>query len=304
MVIDSHQHAFWHGRDDAGLIADMDRNGIDLAWLLTWEIPPNKDNAYYHRVLNPVHCRPDGTHAGIPLADLLAAQRRFPGRFVLGYCPCPYWDNAPDLFESACALHGVRVCGEWKHRIPFDAPRCLNLFRKAGELGCPVVLHLDVPYRMDPKTGRMAYQRDWYGGTVAHVERALQACSETRFLGHGPGFWREISGDADAEPSAYPKGPVAPGGRLTTLFARYPNLYGDLSAGSGVGALRRDPNHAGEFLARFADRMLFARDDYGNELQTFLATLNLTGEIKERLFWRNAATLVPVRAPGEGRPSK
>ena len=35
MIIDSHQHVFWHGRDDAGLVADMDQHGIDLAWLLT-----------------------------------------------------------------------------------------------------------------------------------------------------------------------------------------------------------------------------------------------------------------------------
>ena len=37
MIIDAHQHVFWHGRDDAGLIADMDEQGIDKAWALTWE---------------------------------------------------------------------------------------------------------------------------------------------------------------------------------------------------------------------------------------------------------------------------
>src|SRR5687768_14333226 len=40
MRIDSHQHVFWHWRNDADLIADMDAHGIDLAWLLTWEVTP------------------------------------------------------------------------------------------------------------------------------------------------------------------------------------------------------------------------------------------------------------------------
>lgn len=28
MLIDSHQHLFWHGRNDAGLVADLDEQGI------------------------------------------------------------------------------------------------------------------------------------------------------------------------------------------------------------------------------------------------------------------------------------
>src|SRR5206468_2649605 len=51
-------------------------------------------------------------------------------------------------------IHGACVCGEWKFRLPFDDPRCLEVFRKAGQLGCPVVLHLDVPYLPDRETGR------------------------------------------------------------------------------------------------------------------------------------------------------
>jgi len=31
MIIDTHQHVFWHGKDDAGLIADMDAHGIGRA---------------------------------------------------------------------------------------------------------------------------------------------------------------------------------------------------------------------------------------------------------------------------------
>lgn len=37
-------------------------------------------------------------------------------------------------------MYRVRVWDEWKFRIPFDNPRCLELFHTAGEL------NLNVPY--------------------------------------------------------------------------------------------------------------------------------------------------------------
>ncbi|HXG23918.1 MAG TPA: amidohydrolase family protein [Chthonomonadales bacterium] len=292
MLIDTHQHIFWHGRDDAGLVADMDEQGIELAWLLSWEILPHEDESAYHGALNPLHVRPNGTHPGIPLCDLVLARSRYPNRFVLGYCPHPQWADAPALFESAYRIHGVRVCGEWKFRILFDDPRCLEVFRVAGRLKCPVVLHLDVPYMRDAQTGQLKYQRSWYGGTVENLERALKACPETIFIGHAPGFWREISGDADTATEAYPKGPVTPGGRLYALFDNYPNLWADLSAGSGLNALRRDPEHARRFLEQYADRLLFGRDYYGGELMEFLKSLDLPLKVQENIFYRNAERLM------------
>jgi predicted TIM-barrel fold metal-dependent hydrolase len=291
MIIDSHQHVFWHGRDDKGLIADMDEHGIDQAWLLTWEIMPDEHPAHFVKSLDPLSMRDDGTHAGIRLDRLITARDRYPHRFVLGYCPHPSQAHAPDLFESAYRIHGVRVCGEWKFRMCFDDPRCMELYRKAGELRCPVVLHLDVPY-LKQADGSWKYQPRWYGGTVANLERALQACPGTRFLGHAPGFWREISADADECADPYPSGPVQSGGRLYRLFAEYPNLYADLSAGSALGAMTRDPEHAKAFITRHADRLLFARDYYGPELQQFLQSLQLPAEVLEKICFRNALQLL------------
>ena len=291
-IIDTHQHVFWHGRDDHGLIADLDAYGIEKAWLLSWEIPPWEDNRTSHACLNPIHFRADGTHAGIPLADLLRAREHFPDRFEIGYCPHPAYPSAPDLLRSAVKIHQVKICGEWKFRIPFDDPRSLELFQAAGELCLPVVLHLDVPSLLND--GRPIPDPNWYGGTVHNLERALQACPETTFIGHAPGFWREISGDADQDPSKYPKGPISGEGRLYPLFDQYPNLMADLSAGSGLGALRRDPDHAKKFLQRYADRLLFARDYYEQELHQFLQTLELPEEVAEQIYFRNAEKLLPA----------
>lgn len=290
MIIDSHQHAFWHDRDDAGLIADMDAQGIDLAWLLTWEIPPDQDVKAYHKGLNPLALRRDGTHAGITLSDILRARDNYPKRFVAGYCPDPALPTAAECFEAAWNMHGVRVCGEWKFRMLLDDPRSLELFRTAGRLGAPVIVHLDVPYLK--RNDKNAYQKEWYGGTVANLERALQACPETNFLGHGPGFWREISGDADEAPRMYPQGPIVGEGRLIRLFETYPNLYGDMSASSCRYALSRDPENAKAFLTRFADRALFARDTCGGDLHEFLQSLDLSEDVREKIYCRNAQRLV------------
>jgi hypothetical protein len=179
----------------------------------------------------------------------------------------------------------------------FDEPRCIALFRKAGELKCPVVLHLDAPFLIDKTTGKPAAQSMWFGGTIGNLENALQLCPETNFIGHAPGFWRYISGDAESDPEAYPKGPIAPGGRVPQLLHKYPNLCADLSAGSGMWALRRDPRHGRDFAIRYADRLLFGRDYYGGELLEFLKTLDLPKDVQEQIYFRNAQKLMPDAKP-------
>ena len=296
MITDTHQHVSWHRRDDAALVADLDEQSIDLAWLLTWVNPPAEDASDYRSALNPVHLRPDGSHPGLPLADVLSACLRYPDRFIPGYCPDPLVGDAATWFENAVKMHGVRICGEWKFRMLLDDPRCIVLFRKAGELGCPVVLHFDAPWLIDRETGTRRYAPAWYGGTMENLERTLKACPETTFIGHGPGFWREISGDADESPDVYPVGPVTAGGRLIRLLESHANLWADLSAGSALRALGRDVEFATSLLVGFADRLLFGRDYYGSQLLEFLHGLELPAEVRENLFWRNAARLIP--APG------
>jgi len=81
------------------------------------------------------------------------------------------------------------------------------------------------------------------------------------------------------------------------LLDKYPNLYADLSAGSGLNAQRRDPKHGSEFVHRFADRLLFARDYYGGELLDYLRSMNLPKDVSEKIFFRNAEKLVPDVKP-------
>ena len=309
MMIDSHNHTGYSGKDAAAVIDEMDQFGIDLCWLLTWNLPPSEDAPHYHRGSSPLYLRPDGTHAAIPFAEVIDSVRRFPGRFIPGYCPNPIESNPAALFESAYRVHGVRVCGEWSYRTVLDDPRALELFRCAGRLKCPVVLHMDVPFLPDGK-GQSVYQEFWYGGTIENLERALIACPETIFIGHGPGFWREISGDAHLRPEVYPTGPLVPGGKLPPMFDRYPNLWADLSAGSALTAMRRLPDEGRAFILSHIDRLLYGRDAHGNALNVFLDSLDLPAAALKKIRSENALRLVPLPeqptrrkgSPGNRRP--
>ena len=53
---------------------------------------------------------------------------------------------------------------------------------------------------------------------------------------------------------------MTPGGITDRLLSDYPNMYGDLSAGSGLNALRRDEEHARGFLDRHQDKLLYGSD--------------------------------------------
>ena len=91
------------------------------------------------------------------------------------------------------------------------------------------------------------------------LERALKAFPKLLFFGHSQKFWAEI-GQCDASNrGSYPSGKVVPG-RLVELFRRYPNLRGDLSAGSGCNAILRDPEFGYAFLEEFSDRLYFGTD--------------------------------------------
>ncbi len=291
MIIDSHQHVFWHGRNDQELIDDMTTNGIDHSWLLTWEIPLDHDDKIYHSVLNPLHLRSDGTHAGIPLSDLIKAYEKNKKKFTIGYCPDPRLESAPELFEAAVKMFDVKICGEWKFRINLDDPCCLRLFEKAGELKCPVVLHLDVPWLSNPD-GKREFQKNWFGGTIQNLDSALLACPDVNFIGHGPGFWRELSGDASESSVLYPNHRVTRGGGIQKLLEKHNNLFADLSAGSGLNAINRDKEYAKFFIENFSDRLLFGRDNYGSELIETINELELTKSAKKNIFSINAMRLV------------
>ncbi|MCY3990279.1 MAG: amidohydrolase family protein [Caldilineaceae bacterium] len=298
-IIDAHNHPDWHGHDLPKFLANMDRFGIDKTWLLTWECPPDECNpASYFKAMH----FGDGSAYPVPFEACLRYKQAAPERFVLGYAPDPRRPEAIDQLHAAIEIHGVQVCGEIKLRMLYDNPDALRMFRFCGEKGLPVTFHIDYPI----PTGHRYPRTDWwYGGSIDSFERALQACPHTVFIGHAPGFWAHISGDDQYDKVGYPKGPVLPGGRLFHIFRTYPNLYADLSAGSAYTALTRDFSQlkdypfspdsgptAEPFFLEFQDRLLFGRDFFDDRMQKLLNGLDLSPEVRHKIFCANAEALL------------
>lgn len=287
MIIDIHNHPDWLDLDVHGVLRNMDQYHLDVTWMLSLEGPQDEFEPHAHRAFLPP--------AGGGVISMLAAVLRYrdfaPKRFVAGYCPDPRRPEALDLMSVAVEVHKVRVCGELKLRMMYDNPDALRLFRYCGEKNLPVIVHID--YELD--TGA-TYPRPnyWYGGGVEALARAVVACPETIFFGHGPGFWATISGDGKHLKEYYPQGPVRQGGMLPKLLRKLPNLYCDFSGNSGWNGITRDPAFGKDFILEFQDRFCFARDLFDNRHQEALQSLDLPSEVLEKLYWRNAARLVPV----------
>lgn len=285
MIIDAHQHPNWLGHNIDKIVENMNRHQIDVSWMLTWEGPLEERDLYYFRVGDP-------RREMIPLEDVLDACNRYPTRFIAGYAPDPRDPKSLPRIEAAVELYNVKVYGEWKYRILVDSPECIQTFRLCGKLNLPVIIHFDVPFL--PPNDLDKYFKMWYGGTIENFENVLKMCPETIFLGHGPGYWRYLSGDGDSHSEIYPEGDLVPNGQIPPLMRQYPNLYCDLSAGSAKKALSRNPGFAKEFIDEFQDRILFARDQFDSMMFDFLISLKLPEEIKEKVFHQNALRLVPL----------
>lgn len=270
-IIDDHVHLGWFGINTGDqLIAHMDKVGIKQCWLSTWEAADGGlDTDYTH----------------FPIEKGMRAHEEYPDRILPFYAVDPRREDAEGRLREF-VKRGVKGYGELKLRLCCDHPDLVHLFRVCGELGLPVLIHFDKPF-LDGKT-----PCHWYGGDMDALERTLGRCPDTTFVGHGPGFWRHISGDEAQSADAYPKGQVAPGGQLLRLLESHSNLYCDLSAGSGLNALTRDHEFGLGFLRDFSDRALYGTDDFETAHRDYLLSLELTDEERAAIFAGNAARLV------------
>ncbi len=182
------------------------------------------------------------------------------------------------------ADRGAKGFGEHKTGIRVDDPRNMTVYAACGEAKLPLLFHLD-------------NQRNTDAPGLPGLERAVKEHPETVFIGHGPGWWASISGDVQqADLGGYPDGPVAAGGAIDRLMDAYPNIYGDLSAGSGARSISRDSTFGREFLIRRADRLMFGTDflSPGQKVPqlTLFRTLDLPPDVQAKIFRDNARKLL------------
>lgn len=182
---------------------------------------------------------------------------------------------------------GAKGFGESKPGIPFDDLRNMALFAACGEVGLPVLFHLDNQRNTD-KPG------------LPGLKRVLKQNPNTTFVGHGPGWWASISGDAtQANLGGYPKGKAVPGGAIDRLMEEFSNIHGELSAGSGANSISRDLEFGREFLIRRQDRIMFGTDflapgQHVPQFELFEQRLALPSEVEEKICRGNARKLLQL----------
>lgn len=156
---------------------------------------------------------------------------------------------------------GAIGIGELTINKRLDDPFLQAVFAAAEKLEMPVTIH------MSPEEGYSYGVVDEPG--LPYLEKVLQKFPALKVLGHSQTFWIEMSGDAPKDKegrNSWGKGPVVENGRVPELFAKYPNLYGDLSANSAGCAIMRDPEFGLQFLETYADRLFFATDMVNSDM--------------------------------------
>ena len=251
------------------VLVKMDELGIEKACLLPIENPEETD--YY-----------------VTTAQVIAAARRHPDRLI-PFCnidprrrEASSFDPLPMIksyVERGCRGFGESLSGLW-----VDDKRLQKIYAACGELGIPILIHMD-RYR----------NRDYIG--LPRLERMLRKFPETVFIGHATHWWSEISADVTREDlQGYPRRKVVPGGRVDYLLQNYPNVYGDLSAGSGDNAMTRDREFARSFLERNQDKLLFGTDLVykGQKVPNaeHLQNSGITKEALEKIGFKNAQRLL------------
>jgi len=188
---------------------------------------------------------------------------------------------------------GCKGVGEYFPNIPLDDPLNINLFKQIEEVGLPLLFHLA------PQVG--GYYGCYDDAGLPRLENVLKQCPKLVILGHSQVFWAEIGPiNNPAERGGYPKGPILKEGRLVALMRNYPNLYGDISAGSGHNAISRDPEFGYRFMEEFQDRLCFGTD-YCHVIQDlpqvpYFKKLKeeklIPDTVYEKIAWKNASRLL------------
>ena len=234
-------------------------------------------------------CNPENFVGGMATETILRICAQHPDRLIpsVGIDPrCLGNHVVNDRFGYIFKWYrdkGCKICGEVCANLHFLDPKMQNLFKGCEEAGLPLTFHV-------------AANEGWRYGIIdepglPELEICLQRFPKLRFFGHSQSFWCEMGTYKTwDERKGYPSGKVDPEGRLPQLMRKYPNLYCDISAGSGNRALARDLDYAGKFLTEFQDRVMFGIDicapfeQYISRQHETLRKLFKEGYISEKVF--------------------
>ena len=254
------------------LLRFMDKHGIEKSVVQPLVNPEEEDYAYTtEQALEDCARCPDRL---IPFANVDPRRGTNDGNY----------DFYPVLKEYA--EMGCRGFGEILASLPTNDPRMKGIYRACGKVGFPVVF--------DFRLGTVGVY-DPVG--MPYLEECLREFPGTVFVGHGPGWWAEISADVRPEDkNGYPSGKIVAPGKIDHLLSTCPNLHADLSANSALNALSREPQYGREFVLKHWRKLMFGTDWFVREQEPrmiqLLDSMALPEEAKRAIFSQNAARLL------------
>ncbi|MDQ6630416.1 MAG: amidohydrolase [Verrucomicrobiota bacterium] len=283
-IIDIHQHLNYGGRQDPQFLAHQRALGITKTILLPAGRPV--DSASTHDgVSNGLQAKCAGNE------DCFKFAQEHPGEFIFGANEVPDVPEATREIEKYLKL-GAVVIGESKFGVECDSPEMQKIFALAQEYNVPVLMH---------------WQFQMYNYGFERFYKMLEKFPKVNFLGHAQTWWANIDKDYKdhlENNGLYPRTRVTPGGTTDRYLSDYANMFGDLSAGSGLGALVRDEEHTRGFLERHQDKLLYGSDcsdTIGRRpgcqgAQTIAAIRRLapSKKIERKLLYENARKLFRI----------
>jgi predicted TIM-barrel fold metal-dependent hydrolase len=237
-IIDIHQHTNYRERTTAQLVAHQRTMGVTQTILLpagsTVKRPSTGDG---------IHNGLGGVGAG-GNETALTMSRQYPKEFLFGA------NEVTDLPEGRAEIAkyldlGAVIIGEQKFDVDCDSDASQILYALAADYGVPILMH---------------FQHGTYNRGFERLSKMLEKFPKTTFIGHAQTWWANIDKNHLDQKVLYPKGNVTVGGLTDRYLADYPNMFADMSAGSGLNALTRDEDHARGFLDRHQSKILFGSD--------------------------------------------
>lgn len=274
-IIDIHQHLGYSGRPDAVLLTHQRAMGISRTILLPAGRPLSVASTHFG-ASNGLDAKALGNDACYEFA------RAHPKNYMFGANEVPDTDAAVPEIERFLK-RGAVVIAEQKFGVDCDSAAMQKIYQLAQDHRVPVLMH---------------WQFERYNLGFERFHKMLEKYSKVTFIGHAQTWWGNIDKNHKDQSVMYPKGPVTRGGLTDRYLADYPNMYGDLSAGSGLNALTRDEDFTGDFLTRHQDKLIYGSDCSDHEgtgpkcqgSQTILIVRRLAGSkaIERKLLFENA----------------
>ena len=277
-IVDIHQHLGYSGRPDDVLLSHQRAMGATTTILLPAGRPVSTPSTH------------DGVSNGLQ-AECLGneACRQFAkthGKaFAFGANEVPDIEGATEEIERYLKRGGV-IIAEQKFGVECDAPAMQKIYELAQAHRVPVLMH---------------WQFQMYNYGFERFYKMLEKYPRVNFLGHAQTWWANIDKNNADQTVMYPKGPVMSGGLPDRYLSDYANMYGDLSAGSGLNALTRDEDFTRAFLMRHQDKLVYGSDCNDLEgsgpkclgAQTIAVIRRLAGSkvIERKLLYGNAKKL-------------